>query len=165
MADHERVVLGDEVAEPGSHHSRRQLMMAAALAGAGMTIGGPWAFGAQAKADPNKLIHETGFSEEEANIITATGKKLTVEDLHEMRNAGFTAVLDQGKTVKEFLADYKTKGGMAVTAEDITSIHKANNARHERLYHGKQVSVSCCCCSPCCTCASVVTNPVVDRRV
>ncbi len=147
MENQELVPLSNKIPELDSrHHGRREFIQAAAaMAGVGMAIGGTSAFAAQVRP-PNTPIHQTGFTDDEVKLITENAKNLTIDDLHDMRSAGFSAVLHKGQSVQQFIAGYKTKGGLSVTATDIESIHNANSARHERIYHAKQVSVSCCCC-------------------
>ncbi len=147
--------------DPGD---RRGFLKAAAIAGVGLVVGSTGTLQA-AEDEPAPLttpVHELGFSDDEVKLLTDNVKKLSKGDLHDMREAGFEQV---DKTLEQFLAGYKTKGGLTVKVEDIVSLHKANSTRFVRVHHAKGTSVKvCCCCSPCCSCtASVVTKPLVAR--
>jgi len=149
----------------GSHPAaRREFFKAASMVGAGLVIGGTGTLSA-AQADTllpvNTPVPQLHFDEEEVRLLTPSIRRLTKQDLHDMREAGFQQV---DKTMRQFLAEYKTKGGLTVSVEDIRSLHRANSARYMKLHHAKAVSISCCCCTPCCSCcASVVTQPLVAR--
>ena len=123
MENQELVPLSNKIPELDSrHHGRREFIQAAAaMAGVGMAIGGTSAFAAQVRP-PNTPIHQTGFTDDEVKLITENAKNLTIDDLHDMRSAGFSAVLHKGQSVQQFIAGYKTKGGLSVTATDIESI-------------------------------------------
>jgi hypothetical protein len=138
--------------------ARRNFIKAAAAAGAGLVLAGT---ANEASAAPTPLNTPAGklYPAAAAKNLTRTAAKLTKADLHDMAVAG-AAAGRAGKSLPQFLAGYKTKSGLKVTAADVNSLHQAYTARHNAL-HGKNVSVSCCCCSPCCTCAAAVTRPVV----
>jgi hypothetical protein len=138
--------------------ARRNFIKAAAVAGAGLVLAGTEN---EASAAPTALNTPAGklYPAAAAKKLTKTAARLTKADLYDMNVAGHAAS-KAGKTLQQFLAGYKTKSGVKVTAADVQSLHQAYTARHNALY-GKDVSVSCCCCSPCCTCAAAVTRPVV----
>jgi hypothetical protein len=144
--------------------ARRNFIKAAAAAGAGLVLAGTENEASAAPTPPTPstpLNMPAGklYPAAAAKNLTKTAAKLTKAELHDMAVAG-NAAIRAGKSLQQFLAGYKTKSGVKVTAADVNSLHQAYTARHNAL-HGKNVSVSCCCCSPCCTCAAAVTRPVV----
>jgi len=165
MAIQESNHLGEKAEKSGSHPGdRREFLRAAAMAGAGLVVGSTGSVVAAVADEPlplNTPADQLGFTDDEIKLLSHDIKKLTKGDLHDMRVAGFNQL---HLTMEQFLAGYKTKGGLSVKVEDIVSLHNANHARWTRVHHAKDGVTVCCCCSPCCCCtASVVTKPLVAR--
>ena len=140
MAIQESNHLGEKAEKSGSHPGdRREFLRAAAIAGAGLVVGSTGSVVAAVADAPlplNTPADQLGWTDDEIKLLSPDIKKLTKGDLHDMRVAGFNQL---HLNMEQFLAGYKTQGGLSVKVDDIVSLHHANQSKWSRIHHAKEV--------------------------
>jgi hypothetical protein len=120
--------------------------------------GGEAAGGNQLRRSLGRKVREISLANVSQDLATARAGDLTVKDLNDLA-AEFSGITTNNSRVAE------------LTIEDLNSIEavfyevkmKAAQSTREAQAEGAPIfdNWSCCCCTPCCSCAATETDPFV----